>query len=67
MFDIANLVWLVCGDTGGIITSEDLRDYEPRVHEYALNFTMGKYTFHVPNAPFGGPVLAMILKILHGE
>ncbi|XP_056624599.1 glutathione hydrolase 1 proenzyme-like isoform X1 [Triplophysa dalaica] len=51
---------------GGIITSEDLRDYEPRVHEYALNFTMRNYTFHVPSAPFSGPVLAMILKILDG-
>ncbi|KAI7810440.1 glutathione hydrolase 1 proenzyme-like [Triplophysa rosa] len=51
---------------GGIITSEDLRDYEPRVHEYAFNFTMRNYTFHVPNAPFSGPVLAMILKILDG-
>ncbi|XP_056624642.1 glutathione hydrolase 1 proenzyme-like isoform X2 [Triplophysa dalaica] len=51
---------------GGIITSEDLRDYEPRVHEYPLNFTMGNYIFHVPSAPFGGPVLAMILKILDG-
>lgn len=51
---------------GGIITREDLKDYEPVFKEHALNFTVGKYIFHAPDAPFGGPVLALILKILKG-
>nr|XP_055048133.1 glutathione hydrolase 1 proenzyme-like [Misgurnus anguillicaudatus] len=53
-------------DAGGIITSEDLQGYESSMHEYALNFTVRNYTFHVPNAPFSGPVLAMMIKILNG-
>ncbi|XP_056315066.1 glutathione hydrolase 1 proenzyme-like [Danio aesculapii] len=51
---------------GGIITHEDLKAYEPVLTEHALNFTVGKYIFHAPGAPFGGPVLAMILKIMKG-
>ncbi|XP_067298515.1 glutathione hydrolase 1 proenzyme-like, partial [Pseudorasbora parva] len=51
---------------GGIITREDLKNYEPVLNEYALNFTVGKYIFHAPDAPFGGPVLALILNILKG-
>ncbi|XP_056310829.1 glutathione hydrolase 1 proenzyme-like [Danio aesculapii] len=52
---------------GGIITREDLEDYEPVLTEPALYFTVGNYTFHAPTAPFGGPVLALILKILLGN
>jgi len=37
------------------------------LNEYALNFTVGKYIFHAPDAPFGGPVLALILNILKGQ
>ncbi|XDV16800.1 hypothetical protein PO909_016338 [Leuciscus waleckii] len=51
---------------GGIITREDLLNYKSVLNEYALNFTVGKYTFHAPTAPFGGPVLALILNILKG-
>ncbi|KAG1935378.1 glutathione hydrolase 1 proenzyme-like [Pimephales promelas] len=51
---------------GGIITREDLLNYKPVLNEYALNFTVGKYIFHAPDAPFGGPVLALILNILKG-
>ncbi|XP_067259148.1 glutathione hydrolase 1 proenzyme-like isoform X1 [Chanodichthys erythropterus] len=51
---------------GGIITREDLKNYEAVLNEYALNFTVGNYTFHAPDAPFGGPVLALILNILKG-
>ncbi|XP_048051038.1 glutathione hydrolase 1 proenzyme-like isoform X2 [Megalobrama amblycephala] len=50
--------------TGGIITLDDLQNYQPVLNEYALNFTVGKYIFHAPDAPFGGPVLALILNIL---
>ncbi|KAL1281464.1 hypothetical protein QQF64_000267, partial [Cirrhinus molitorella] len=51
---------------GGIITREDLKDYTPVLNEHALNFTVGKYIFHAPDAPFGGPVLALIFNILKG-
>ncbi|XP_056310972.1 glutathione hydrolase 1 proenzyme-like [Danio aesculapii] len=51
---------------GGNITREDLKDYKPELTEYALNFTVGRYTFYAPTAPFGGPVLALIMKILLG-
>ncbi|ROL51996.1 Glutathione hydrolase 1 proenzyme, partial [Anabarilius grahami] len=52
--------------TGGIITHEDLQKYKPACNESALNFTVGNYIFHAPGAPFGGPVLALILNILKG-
>uniref|UniRef100_A0A8C1JTG2 Uncharacterized protein n=1 Tax=Cyprinus carpio TaxID=7962 RepID=A0A8C1JTG2_CYPCA len=51
-------------DQGGIITREDLMNYKPVLNESALNFTVGKYIFLAPDAPFGGPVLALILNIL---
>ncbi|XP_043119089.1 glutathione hydrolase 1 proenzyme-like [Puntigrus tetrazona] len=51
----------------GIIMREDLMNYKAELNEYALNFTVGNYTFHVPDAPFGGPVLALILNILKGK
>uniref|UniRef100_A0A8C2B578 Glutathione hydrolase n=1 Tax=Cyprinus carpio TaxID=7962 RepID=A0A8C2B578_CYPCA len=50
----------------GIITREDLMNYKPVLNESALNFTVGKYIFLAPDAPFGGPVLALILNILKG-
>lgn len=51
---------------GGNITFEDLKNYQPVLNEYALNFTVGNYIFHAPDAPFGGPVLTLILNILKG-
>ncbi|XDV16848.1 hypothetical protein PO909_016373 [Leuciscus waleckii] len=51
---------------GGNITRKDLLDYKPVLNEYALNFTVENYTFLAPDAPFGGPVLALILNILKG-
>ncbi|KAK9981721.1 hypothetical protein ABG768_001245 [Culter alburnus] len=51
---------------GGIITHEDLQKYKPVCNETAINFTVGKYIFHAPGAPFGGPVLALMLNILKG-
>ncbi|XP_048051609.1 glutathione hydrolase 1 proenzyme-like [Megalobrama amblycephala] len=51
---------------GGIITRDDLKNYKVEVKEYALNFTVGKYIFHAPGAPFGGPVLALMLNTLKG-
>ncbi|XP_073764392.1 glutathione hydrolase 1 proenzyme [Danio rerio] len=52
---------------GGNITREDLKRYKPDLQKYALNFTVGKYIFFAPTAPFGGPVLALIMKILLGN
>ncbi|KAK2915690.1 hypothetical protein Q8A67_000064 [Cirrhinus molitorella] len=51
---------------GGRITREDLMNYTAVSNDYALNFTLGNYTFYVPDAPFGGPVLALMLNILEG-
>ncbi|XP_056128100.1 glutathione hydrolase 1 proenzyme-like [Rhinichthys klamathensis goyatoka] len=53
-------------DAGGNITREDLMYYKAVLNEHALNFTLRNYTFHAPTAPFGGPVLALILNILEG-
>ncbi|XP_039503250.1 glutathione hydrolase 1 proenzyme-like isoform X2 [Pimephales promelas] len=49
----------------GNITLNDLKNYEVK-NESALNFTVGNYIFHAPDAPFGGPVLALIFNILEG-
>ncbi|KAL1277072.1 hypothetical protein QQF64_023745 [Cirrhinus molitorella] len=51
---------------GGRITREDLMNYTAVSNDYALKFTLGNYTFYVPDAPFGGPVLALMLNILEG-
>ncbi|XP_078279082.1 glutathione hydrolase 1 proenzyme-like isoform X2 [Rhinoraja longicauda] len=51
--------------SGGMISRRDLMQYKAR-EETALNVTLGDYTLYVPGAPSGGPVLALILKILEG-
>ncbi|KAK7895402.1 hypothetical protein WMY93_020727 [Mugilogobius chulae] len=50
---------------GGIITTQDLQDYEA-VLEEPLELSVGEYTMAVPNAPASGPVLSLILNILNG-
>uniref|UniRef100_A0A8C4GRG1 Gamma-glutamyltranspeptidase 1 n=1 Tax=Dicentrarchus labrax TaxID=13489 RepID=A0A8C4GRG1_DICLA len=52
---------------GGIITLDDLLDYQPVLNENPLRLNVGEYTMHVPDAPSSGPVLALILNIVDGE
>ncbi|KAL1281524.1 hypothetical protein QQF64_000327, partial [Cirrhinus molitorella] len=54
----------VINAAGGNITREDLKNYKPVLNDSVLNFTLLDYTVYVPDAPFGGPVLALILNIL---
>ncbi|XP_048468876.1 glutathione hydrolase 1 proenzyme-like [Rhincodon typus] len=62
---IADDIVKYVSQSGGQISHNDLKQYKAN-KETPINVTVDGYTLYVPGAPSGGPVLALILKILEG-
>nr|KAG5699190.1 hypothetical protein BaRGS_012711 [Batillaria attramentaria] len=52
-------------DMGGLVTLSDLEQYKV-VKAPPVSTSLGDLTLHTLTAPSGGPVMALVLKILHG-
>ncbi|XP_065208910.1 scoloptoxin SSD14-like isoform X2 [Planococcus citri] len=52
--------------SGGIITEEDLKNYQPRLEDPLKATIFDNMTIHTLHAPSSGPILAYILRLVDG-
>lgn len=54
-------------ENGGIITEEDLKNYDVGYTEQVLKLDLGPYTMFSSPLPSGGPVVTQIMNILQSK